>query len=97
MIAIVAEAARTHNFNEHRLRLSLAEIARRSYGDADTVNEALEAGWKQSVAHSMADGIITQQEENLLREFRDRLAMDQAAADPKAIWFPRRCGDVPPT
>ena len=52
-----------------------------SYGDGATVNEALEEGWKQGVAHSMADGILTQAEETLLR---DRLAMDSAGIDRKA-------------
>ena len=33
----------------------------------------------------MADGILTQAEETLLREFRDRLAMDSADIDRKAI------------
>ena len=32
----------------------------------------------------MADGILTQAEETLLREFRDRLAMDSAGIDRKA-------------
>ena len=32
----------------------------------------------------MADGILTQQEETLLREFRDRLALDSANIDRKA-------------
>ena len=34
--------------------------------------------------HSMADGILTQQEETLLREFRDRLALDSEGIDRKA-------------
>lgn len=38
MAALAAEAARTHTFDEKSLRLSLAEIARRSYGDSATVN-----------------------------------------------------------
>ena len=84
MVAIATEAVRTHNFDEKTLRLTLAEIASRSYGDGATVNEALEEGWKQGVAHSMADGILTQQEETLLREFRDRLALAEANADRKA-------------
>ena len=54
MVAIAAEAARTHKFDEKNLRLTLAEIAHRSHGDGATVNEE---GWKQGVAHSMADGI----------------------------------------
>ena len=78
MVTIATEAARTHQFDEKTLRLTLAEIARRSHRDGPTVNEALEDGWKQGVAHSMADGILTQAEETLLREFRDRLTMDSA-------------------
>ena len=57
MIALAAEAARTHSFDEKSLRLFLAEIARRSFGDGATVNQALEEGWKLGVAHVMADGI----------------------------------------
>ena len=81
---MVAVAARTHRFDEKALRLSLTEIARRSFGDGATVNQALEEGWKLGVAHSMADGILTQQEETLLRQFRDRLALDSANIDRKA-------------
>jgi len=84
MVDIAAEAARTHNFHEKELRLSLAEIAKRSHGDGNTVNQALEEGWKQGVAHSMADGIMTQAEESRLREFRDRLALEDSGADRKA-------------
>ena len=72
MVAIAADAARTHSFDEKTLRLTLAEIARKHHGDGATVNEVLEEGWKQGVAHSMADGILTQAEETLLREFRVR-------------------------
>ena len=39
-----AQVARTHTFGERALRLTLAEIARRSYGDGATVNQALEEG-----------------------------------------------------
>ena len=73
-----------HAFDEKTLRLTLAEIAGRSYGAGATVNEALEEGSKQGMAHTMADGILTQREETLLREFRDRLAMDSAGIDRKA-------------
>ena len=84
MVELAADAARSHNFDEKALRLSLADIARRSYGDGATVNLALEEGWKQGVSHAMADGIITQHEESQLREFRDRLALQSEAADPEA-------------
>ena len=41
MVAIAAEAARTHVFDERALRLTSAEIARRSYWDGNTVNWAI--------------------------------------------------------
>ena len=84
MVRLAADAARTHAFDEKSLRLSLAEIARNSYGDGDTVNQALEEGWKRGVGHAMADGIITQNEETKLREFRDRLALADSSADEQA-------------
>ena len=84
MAAITAEAARTHSFDEKNLRLTLTDISHQSYGDDATVNQALEEGWKQGVAHSMADGIMSQIEETKLREFRDRLALVDTGANPKA-------------
>ena len=84
MVEMAADAAKTHQFNENALRRSMAEIARDSYGNGATVNQALEEGWKRGVAHAMADGIITQPEEANLREFRDRLTLDSNKADPKA-------------
>ena len=85
VVNLAAQAAASHTFDEKPLRLSLAEIARRPYGGGNTVNQALEEGWKQGISHAMADGIVTQSEESRLREFRDRLALDAGAADPKAI------------
>ena len=73
--AEAAEAARDHTFNEKDLRLTFAGITGRSYGDGNTVNLALEEGWKQGVAHSMADGIIAQAEETKLGAIRDTLAL----------------------
>ena len=84
MVELAADAARTHQFDEKTLRLTLAGIASRSHGDGNTVNQALEEGWKRGVAHSMADGILTQHEESRLREFRDRLALAASGADRKA-------------
>ena len=81
MIELAAEAAISHSFDEKSLRLHIAEIARNSYGDGNTVNQALEEGWKRGVGHAMADGIITQAEETILREFRDRLALADSGAD----------------
>ena len=83
MVSLAASAAASHTFDEKSLRLNLAEIARRSYGDGYTVNQALEAGWKQGVGHAMADGIVSQAEEARLREFRDRLALDACSNAPQ--------------
>ena len=84
MVSLAADAAASHTFDEKTLRLFLAEIAKRSFEDGNTVNQALEEGWKQAVGHAMADGIVTQSEESRLWEFRDRLALGSAGADPRA-------------
>ena len=84
MVELAAVAVRTHAFDEKALRLSLAEIARKSYGDGGTVNQALGEGWKRGVLHAMADGIMTQAEETKLQEFRDRLAQADSGADEQA-------------
>ena len=38
MVELAADAAKSHEFNPNSLRISLAEIARRSFGDGSTVN-----------------------------------------------------------
>ena len=57
------------------VRLTIADIVRRSYGDGSTVNQALEVGWKQGVAHTMADAIISPDEEDRLKEFENQMAL----------------------
>ena len=37
MVQLAAQAAASHSFDEKTLRLSLAEIAQRSYGDGNRV------------------------------------------------------------
>ena len=39
MVELAAGAARSHQFDETTLRLSLAEIAKRSYGDGNPANQ----------------------------------------------------------
>ena len=58
MVQLAAQAAGSRDFDEKSLRHTLAEIARRSYGDGATVNQDLEEGWKRGIAHAMADRII---------------------------------------
>ena len=63
MEQLAAQAAGSRDFDEGHLRLTLSAVAKISYGNEDIVNQALEAGWKQGVAHSMVDGIVTQDQE----------------------------------
>ena len=76
MVTLAASAAASHTFDEQSLRLSLAGIAKRSYGDGNTVNQALEEGWKQGVSHATADGIVSQAEEARQAEQDGRLAAE---------------------
>ncbi len=85
MVNLAAQAAGSPDFDEGHLRLTLSAVAKISYGNEDTVNQALEEGWKLGVDHSMADGIITQDEEARLREYRDLLALRTDTADPDAV------------
>ena len=85
MVQPAAQTTGSPDFDENQLRLTMAEIAQRSYGNGKTVNQALEEGWKLGVDHSMADRIITQDEEARLREFRDQLALGSETADSGAM------------
>ena len=76
MVNLAAEAARSHEFDANALRVSLTIIARRSYGDADTVGRALEEGWRRAARQAQADRSITHDEEIRLRRFRERLRLN---------------------
>ena len=86
MVSLATQAATTHSFNEAALRQSLSAIAQRSHATDEDIERALEKGWKQGVAHAMADGIISREEEERLRAFRDHLTLEDNAADADAIW-----------
>ena len=85
MVSLATEAT-THSFNEAILRQSLSAIAQRSHATDEDIERALEEGWKQGVAHAMSDGIISREEEERLRAFRDHLTLEDNAADADAIW-----------
>ena len=85
MVQLAAQAAGSPEFDESHLRLTMSAVAKIAYGNYDTVNQALEEGWKLGVDHSVADGIITQAEEDRLRDFRDQLALGTDTADPDAM------------
>ena len=78
MVNLAADAARTHEFDANALRVSLTIIARRSYGDANTVGRALEEGWRRAVRQAQADRSITHDEEIRLRRFRERLGLNSS-------------------
>ena len=84
MVRLAWDAARSHEFHANSLRVSLAEIAKRSFGDGSTVNQALEEGWRRTVRHAQADGSITHEEEFRLRRFRDRLGLNSSSAHAQA-------------
>ena len=80
MVRLAGGTAKSHEFHANSLRVSLAEIARRSYGDESTVARALEEGWRRAVRKAAQDGSITHEEEFRLRRFRDRLGLNRSSA-----------------
>ena len=84
MVNLAAHAAKSHEFHANSLRVSLAEIARRSYGDASTVARALEEGWRMALRRTAAGGSITHEEEIRLQRFRDRLELNRSTAHAQA-------------
>ena len=84
MVQLAAHAARSHEFRPNSLWLSMAEIAKRSFGDASTVARALEEGWRRALRQAAADGSITHEEEIRLRRFRERLGLNRSSTHASA-------------
>ena len=76
MVALVAEAASRSNFSEAALLEDLSSIAQESYIDDDVIRAVIAEGWHQAVKEGLADGILTQDEEARLRDFRDQFALN---------------------
>ena len=76
MTQLAAQAAGTVEFNETALRSTLQAIAQRSRATEQDIDRALEEGFQQGVTQAMSDGILTRQEEEQLRTFRDNLALE---------------------
>ena len=85
MVQLAAQAAAAHTFNEAALRQTLQAIAQRSRATSEDIDRALEEGFRQGVAQAMSDGIITRDEDERLRTFRDRLALENSTADPNSL------------
>ena len=85
MTQLAAQAAGANTFNEAALRQTLGAIAQRSRATDQDIDRALEEGFRQGVAQAMSDGILTREEEERLRTFRDSLALEDSTGDPKTI------------
>lgn len=77
MVTLVAEAATRSDFSEAALVSDLAAIASDSFVDDDGIRAIIAEGWHQAVKEGLADGILTQDEEARLRDFRDQFAIDE--------------------
>ncbi len=75
MVAVVEQVAGSLSFSQTQLRLDLLDIAKGSYFDGEGINAAIAEGWHRAVGASLSDGIITQEEEARLRDFRDKFAI----------------------
>ena len=75
MVDMVRQAAGRPDFSEAALLSSLSAVAVSSYIDDDGIRAVIAEGWHQAVQEGLADGILTQDEEARLRDFRDRLAL----------------------
>ena len=73
MMDLAAQAAGTASFNETALRSTLQAIASRARATEDDVSQAIADGWVHGVKNATQDGILTHEEEDSLRTFRERL------------------------
>ena len=80
MEALALAATTDPEFNAEAVRQRLAEVGERTFAGEAHVTAALERGWERAVAESLASGALTQSEENRLREFRDKLALESGTA-----------------
>ena len=79
MVQLAAQAAGTASFNETALRNTLQAIASRARATEDDISQAIADDWVQGVSHALSDGILTQEEEDNLRTFRERLVTGELA------------------
>ncbi len=77
MVALVADSASRADFSEAALLDDLKVIAGSSYVDEDGIRAVIAEGWHEAVKEGLADGILSQEEETRLRDFRDQFAIDE--------------------
>ena len=75
MVTMVQQAAGRPDFSEAALMNSLSSVAADSFIDDDGIRAVIAEGWHQAVQEGLADGILTQDEEARLRDFRDQFAI----------------------
>ena len=86
MVTLVAQAAGRSDFSEAALLDDLGAIAAGAYIDEDGIRAVIAEGWHQAVREGLADGILTQDEESRLREFREQFAIEEEhKAGPTAL------------
>ena len=75
MTQLAAQAADTASFNETALRSTLQTIATRARATEEDISRAIADGWVQGVRNATHDGILTHEEEDRLRTFREHLVI----------------------
>ena len=85
LLALVEKAAGEPDFNESALRANLSAIADGVYVDDVGIDAVIAEGWRNSVKSALADGILTQDEETRLREFRDEFAIAETRKSNAAV------------
>ena len=76
IVTLATDAAGKSDINEADLLDELSAVARGSFSADDAIGAALAEGWHQAVKESLADGLLTVDEETRLQDFRDRFALD---------------------
>ena len=80
MTQLAAQATGTSDFNESALRQTLQATATRAWATEDDISQAIADGWAQGVSHALSHGVLTREEETQMRDFRDRLALEEHPA-----------------
>ena len=74
MVETASRAAQGPDFSVAALTSVLSDVAGRSWMGEDDVRTAIAKGWSVAVRESLADGVLTQEEETRLRVYRDDMA-----------------------
>ena len=76
IVTLATDAAGKSDINEAVSLDELSAVARGSFIADDAIGAALAEGWHRAVKESLADGILTVDEETRLQDFRDKFALD---------------------